>query len=116
MVMSKKGASGNGGFVFSTNPDFSIEKEEKELATLPPAEQVLKISLQTKHRGGKTVTLILGFQGKVEDAEELGKQLRNACGTGGSVKDDEIIIQGDHRDRALQFLLKKGYVKTKKIN
>jgi translation initiation factor 1 len=77
---------------------------------------VLRVSLQTKHRAGKIVTIILGFQGKYEDAEMLGKQLRNACGTGGSVKDNEIIIQGDHRDRVLHFLLKKGYVKTKKIN
>lgn len=114
--MSKKELSGKGGFVFSTNPDFNIEKEEQERDTLPPAEQALKVSLQTKHRAGKTVTLIMGFQGKLEDAEALGKQLRNTCGTGGSVKDNEIIIQGDHREKALQFLLKKGYVKTKKIN
>ena len=58
----------------------------------------------------------MGFKGKVEDAEDLGKQLRNACGSGGSVKDGEIIVQGDHRDKALQFLLKKGYAKTKKNN
>jgi translation initiation factor 1 len=114
--MSKKISSNNGGFVFSTNPDFNVAHEDAKTETLLPAEQMLKISLQTKHRAGKTVTLILGFQGKQKDAEELGKLLRNACGAGGSVKDDEIIIQGDHRERALQFLLKKGYAKTKKIN
>jgi translation initiation factor 1 len=114
--MSKKSSSGKGGLVFSTNPDFNIEKEEQEFITLPPEEQMLKVSLQTKHRAGKTVTLILGFQGKYEDAEILGKLLRNACGTGGSVKEDEIIVQGDHREKVLQFLLKKGYKKTKKIN
>lgn len=114
--MSKKTSSNKGGFVFSTNPDFNIEEETPEEETLPPAEQFLKISLQTKHRAGKTVTLVMGFKGKVEDAEDLGKQLRNACGSGGSVKDGEIIVQGDHRDKALQFLLKKGYAKTKKNN
>lgn len=114
--MSKKTTSNNGGLVFSTNPDFKIDHPDVDPETLNPAEQPLKISLQTKHRAGKTVTLILGFQGKQKDAEDLGKQLRNACGSGGSVKDEEIIIQGDHRDKALQYLLKKGYVKTKKIN
>jgi translation initiation factor 1 len=112
--MSKKKLSGLGGLIFSTNPDFTPEEEVSEVITLPPAEQRLRISMQTKHRAGKTVTLILGFQGKAEDAEALGKALRNACGTGGAVKDDEIIIQGDHRDKALQFLLKKGYSQTKK--
>jgi translation initiation factor 1 len=114
--MAKNSLSGKGGFVFSTDPNFNVEKEEQEVFTLSPAEQMLKVSLQTKHRAGKTVTLILGFQGKWEDAEALGKLLRNACGTGGSVKDDEIIIQGDHRDKVVQFLLKKGYQKTKRMN
>jgi translation initiation factor 1 len=113
--MSKKNKPGEGGFVFSTDPNFRTEPEEQDAITLAPAEQRLKISLQTKHRAGKMVTLIAGFQGNVEDAEVLGKQLRNYCGTGGSVKEDEIILQGDHRDKALQFLLQKGYAKSKKI-
>jgi translation initiation factor 1 len=72
------------------------------------------VKLETKHRAGKTVTLVDGFVGTDEDAEKLGKQLKNQCGTGGSVKDGEIIVQGDHREKVLQFLLKNGYSKTKK--
>lgn len=113
--MSKKNKSGAGGFVFSTDPNFSVESEEQTLSTLAPSEQKLKISLQTKHRAGKMVTIIAGFEGKPEDAEVLGKQLRNYCGAGGSVKDNEIIIQGDHREKALVFLQQKGYGRTKKI-
>jgi translation initiation factor 1 len=113
--MSKKNHSGGGGFVFSTDPNFKVDAEEQSAVTLPPAEQKLKISLQTKHRAGKMVTLIAGFEGKIEDAEILGKQLRNYCGTGGSVKHDEIILQGDHREKTLQYLLQKGYAKSKKI-
>jgi translation initiation factor 1 len=112
--MSKKNHSGGGGFVFSTDPNFNVDPEQPSAVTLPPAEQKLKISLQTKHRAGKTVTVITGFEGKQEDAETLGKQLRNYCGTGGAAKEDEIILQGDHREKALQFLLQKGYLKAKK--
>lgn len=113
--MSKKNKPDSRGFVFSTNPDFRFEEEEKgPQETLPPAQQNLRVKLETKHRAGKTVTLIDGFVGGDEDAEKLGKQLKNFCGTGGSVKDGEIIVQGDQRDRVLQFLLKNGYSKTKK--
>ena len=83
--------------------------------TLSPKEQKLRIRLETKHRGGKTASLIEGFTGKEEDLEELGKKLKNFCGTGGSAKDGEIIIQGDQSDKVLQWLLKNGYEKTKKI-
>ena len=113
--MSRKNKTNEGGFVFSTDPNFRTEQEETSLVTVAPAEQRLKISLQTKHRAGKMVTVITGFEGKSEDAEALGKQLRNYCGTGGSAKEDEIIIQGDHREKALQYLLQKGYSRTKKI-
>jgi translation initiation factor 1 len=113
--MSRKNKTNEGGFVFSTDPNFRTEQEETSLVTAAPAEQRLKISLQTKHRAGKMVTVITGFEGKSEDAEALGKQLRNYCGTGGSAKEDEIIIQGDHREKALQYLLQKGYSRTKKI-
>jgi translation initiation factor 1 len=112
--MSKKNHAGGGGFVFSTDPNFKVDAEEQSAVTLPPAEQKLKISLQTKHRAGKTVTVITGFEGKQEDAEALGKQLRNYCGTGGAAKEDEIILQGDHREKAFQMLLQKGFLKTKK--
>ena len=101
--------------MFSTDPSFRFEDEEQtRQETVAPAQQNLRIKLETKHRAGKTVTLIDGFTGSDEDAEKLGKQLKNFCGTGGSVKDGEIIVQGDQRDRVLQFLLKNGYSKTKK--
>ncbi|NCU06314.1 MAG: translation initiation factor [Chitinophagaceae bacterium] len=113
--MSKKNKPDSRGFVFSTDPDFHFEEQERvQQDTLPPAQQNLRVKLETKHRAGKTVTLVDGFAGTDDDAEKLGKQLKNFCGTGGSVKDGEIIVQGDQRDKVLQFLLKNGYGKTKK--
>jgi len=113
--MSKKNKPGSGGLVFSTDPNFHPEADDAPKETLPPSEQPLRVSLQTKHRAGKTVTLITGFTGQLSDAEILGKLLRNYCGTGGSVKEDEIILQGDHREKVIQFLLKMGYLLTKKV-
>ncbi|HWI90812.1 MAG TPA: translation initiation factor [Flavisolibacter sp.] len=114
--MSKKNKSDKNGFVYSTNPDFKFENEEERSAdTLPAKQQKLRIRLDTKHRGGKTVTLIEGFIGKEEDLEDLGKKLKNYCGTGGSAKDREIIIQGDQRDKVLQWLQKNNYSNSKKI-
>jgi translation initiation factor 1 len=113
--MSKKHKPDNRGFVFSTDPDFRYEEDASEpQETLPPAQQNLRIKLETKHRAGKIVTLVDGFTGTDEDAEALGKQLKNYCGTGGSVKNGEIIVQGDHRDKIVQFLIKNGYSKAKK--
>ena len=114
--MGKKDKNDKRGFVYSTDPDFRFEEEEQEVReTLSPKDQRLKIRFETKHRGGKTVTLVQEFIGKEEDLEELGKKLKNYCGTGGSVKDGEIIIQGDQRDKVLQWLLKNGFDKSKKI-
>ncbi len=114
--MSKKPKPDTRGFVFSTNPDFNFETGDNTPQQTPePAQQKLKIRLETKHRGGKAVSLITGFIGKEEDLETLGKTLKNYCGTGGSVKDGEIIIQGDQRDKILQWLLKNGYKQAKKI-
>jgi translation initiation factor 1 len=114
--MSKKNKPDKSGFVFSTDPNFKFEEEANELQyTLPPAQQLLKVKLETKHRAGKAVTLVYGFIGKGEDAETLGKQLKSYCGTGGSVKDGEMIIQGDQRDKVMIYLQKNGYIKSKKI-
>lgn len=114
--MHKKDRSDKHGFVYSTDPDFKFEnKEEQSQETLPAKQQKLKIRLETRHRGGKTVTLVEGFIGKEEDLEDLGKKLKNYCGTGGSAKDGEIIIQGDQRDKVLQWLQKNGYTNAKRV-
>jgi len=112
--MSKKKNPDSHGFVYSTDPNFQFEKERYQSETLTPAQQQLRVHLETKHRGGKAVTIITGFVGKPKDLELLGKQLKNFCGTGGSAKDSEIIIQGDQREKVLQWLTKNGY-KPKKI-
>lgn len=113
--MSKKNKRDTRGFVYSTDPNFSFEEESSNTETLSPAQQKLKVRLDTKRRAGKVVTLVEGFVGKEEDLEELGKKLKSFCGTGGSAKDREIIVQGDQRDKVLQWLLKNGYKNTKKI-
>ena len=114
--MNKKNKPDARGFVFSTDPSFRFEEEEQAVQeTLIPAQQKLRIHLDTKQRAGKAVTLVTGFIGKEGDLDELGKKLKNFCGTGGSVKDGEAIIQGDQRDKVLQWLLKNGYLNTKKV-
>lgn len=113
--MSKKNKPDTRGFVYSTDPNFQFEPENKDFETLPAAQQQLRVRLDTKHRAGKAVTLLTGFIGKEEDLEELGKKLKSFCGTGGSAKDAEIIIQGDQRDKVMQWLMKNGYTKAKKI-
>ena len=100
--MAKKQKNDPRGFVYSTDPGFRYEEENKPEVSLPPAQQKLKVRLDTKHRAGKAVTLVEGFSGTDEDLQDLGKKLKTFCGTGGSAKDGEIIIQGDQRKR--QFL------------
>jgi len=98
------------GTVYSTNPDFDYENEQtEEHETLPPGEQKLYISLDRRQRKGKVVTLIKGFKGKTDDLEDLGKTLKRKCGTGGSVKEGEIIIQGDFKQRIGDLLKSLGY-------
>jgi translation initiation factor 1 len=103
------------GIIYSTDPNFSLSNEfEDSVTTLPAAEQKLLIRLETKHRAGKAVTLIEGFVGVDADRDELVKKLKNFCGTGGSSKDNEMLIQGDQREKVIQWLLKNGYLKTRK--
>jgi len=113
--MSKKNKTDNRGFVYSTDPDFKFEEDPDNIGTLLPTQQKLRIKLDTKHRAGKAVTLIEAFIGKEEDLEELGKKLKSFCGTGGSAKDGEIIIQGDQREKVMNWLVKEGYKQTRKI-
>lgn len=114
--MAKIKLNSFGGLVYSTDPNFKPEMETTEQQeTLPPALQKLKVRLDTKHRAGKAVTLIESFIGSANDQEELGKKLKTFCGTGGSVKDGEIIVQGDNRDKVMLWLQKNGYKLAKKI-
>jgi translation initiation factor 1 len=113
--MSKNNKSFS-NLVYSTDPHFKLDDEQnEEQETLLPAEQKLKIRLDKKHRGGKMVTLIENFIGTTADKEDIGKKLKTSCGTGGSVKDGEILVQGDNQDKVLQWLLKNGYKQSKKI-
>lgn len=103
-----------GGLVYSTDPNLKIGEEPEVTETLPAAKQKLRVWLETKHRGGKAASVVAGFVGTDEDFQALGKQLKNHCATGGSAKDGEIIIQGDQREKILQWLLKNGYNQAKK--
>lgn len=113
--MGKRNKPDSRGFVFSTDPDFRFQEEPSNQDTLPAGQQKLRVRLDTRHRAGKAVTLIEGFIGKDEDLQELGKTLKSFCGTGGSAKNNEVIIQGDQRDKILQWLQKNGYKMAKKI-
>jgi len=112
-TMSKKKLNDN-GIVYSTNPEFKLEEDVPMQETPPAKQQKLRVRLDTKQRAGKAVTLVEGFDGREEDREELGKKLKAFCGTGGSVKDGLIIVQGDQRDKLLQWLLKNGFTSAKR--
>jgi len=106
--MSKKHR--NCGIVYSTNPDYAYDNEQENITeTLPPSQQKLTIRLDKKQRRGKQVTLITGFAGNADDLKDLGKILKSKCGVGGSVKDNEIIIQGDLREKVKQLLSDMNY-------
>lgn len=98
------------GVVYSTNSDYQYTTDQEEQPqTLPPAEQNLRVWLDRKQRGGKTATIVRGFVGRDEDLSELARMLKTRCGVGGSAKEGEIIIQGDHRDRVVELLAQAGY-------
>jgi translation initiation factor 1 len=98
------------GVVYSTDTSFQFQYEQnEEPSTLPPSQQNLRVSLDKSGRAGKQVTLVTGFVGTTNDLESLTKTIKTNCGVGGSAKDNEILIQGDVRDKVLQLLLKEGY-------
>lgn len=100
--------------VYSTDPDFSYDTGEvTQTDTLPKDKQPLRVSIERKNRGGKTVTLVTGFVGNDDDLKELGKLLKTKCGVGGAAKEGEIMIQGDFKAKVIELLQKEGYVKTK---
>jgi len=109
--MAKKKRKEWDGMLYSEEDLDSYEDQE----TLNPEDQNLRIKLDSKNRNGKSVTLVTGFIGLHDDLKDLGKELKSACGVGGSVKDGEIIIQGDFREKICQILDKKGY-RYKKLN
>ena len=99
---------------YSTNPDFQYEQEEDDAPeSIDKKQQKLRVCIEKKGRGGKTVTLINGFIGQEEDLKELGKLLKSKCGVGGSVKDGAILIQGDFKSRIIEILKAEGYTQTK---
>ena len=98
------------GVVYSTDDSFQYDDNiEEEEETLANNQQQLRVMLDKKNRGGKKVTLVSGFVGLTRDINELGKMLKNKCGVGGNVKDREILIQGDHRQKVADLLQKEGY-------
>jgi len=112
--MAKKIKRETDGLMYSTDSGFEFENEMEESDTLPPQQQKLNIRLETKQRGGKKATLIKGFIGKAEDLEDLSKKLKNHCGTGGSIVDGEMLIQGDQTQKIKAYLMSLGY-KTNNI-
>ena len=113
--MSKKNKNNRRGIVFSTDPDFNYQFEgEDEANEAPAGKQKLRVSLDRKKRKGKEVTLVTGYMGPEDNLKDLGKLLKTKCGVGGSVKDGEILLQGDHRDKVVQILKDKGYSQTKR--
>lgn len=101
------------GIVYSTNKDFKFVEEDESLTTPPSGDPTLKVSLDTKQRRGKAVTIVDGYFAK--DIEEFGKKLKVYCGTGGAVKDGRIIIQGDNREKVVGWLVKNGFKNVKKL-
>ena len=113
--MGKKKQKRDFGVVYSTDPNFEFGSlEDEHLEELLPNQQRLRVSLDRKNRKGKAVTLVRGFQGAQSDLDILGKYLKSKCGVGGSAKDGEIMIQGDHVQRVVKLLISEGYTDTKR--
>jgi translation initiation factor 1 len=111
----KKKSNSSSPFVYSTDPNFQPPAEKEiETKVLLPTEQKLIVRLETKHRAGKIVTIVDGFSGTPDNFEEVSKKLKNHCGTGGSAKDGEILVQGDHKEKVFQWLIKNGFIQAKK--
>jgi translation initiation factor 1 len=105
-----------GGLVYSTDSSYFDQQQEsynEATETLAPNLQKLRIQVESKHRGGKMVTVINGFIGLDADLNELGKKLKTKCGTGGSIKDGQILIQGDYKAKIITYLIEWGYKNTK---
>ena len=111
--MAKKNKKRDDFILYSTDPDFEQDSGYEEATTLPPAEQHLKVQREKKGHGGKEVTIISGFTGSDDDLKALGKTIKKACGVGGTIKNNEIIIQGNHTDTIVE-MLKKAKYKAKK--
>lgn len=109
MAKKKKFKNITGDVVYSTNQNYDYDYRYDEEETLDPKDQDLRIWLDKKHRGGKVASIVKGFVGNDDDLKDLAKILKSKCGVGGSAKDGEIIIQGDHRDKMLKILLDQGY-------
>ena len=105
----KKFKNITGDVVYSTNTDYEYDYSQQEEETIMPDEQDLRIWLDKKHRGGKTASVVKNFVGSESDLKDLAKILKSKCGVGGSAKEGEIIIQGDHRDKILKILNDLGY-------
>ena len=102
------------GWLYSTNPDFKPDRNEDESAeTVSAHKQQLRVRIEKHQRGGKTVTVVSGFSGSDAQREALGKLLKQKCGTGGSVKDGLILIQGEMKERLVHLLIELGYKNTR---
>ena len=101
-------------FVYSTDPDAMNDEDDVEQEeSIPASEQRLFVRKEKKGRGGKVVTIIEGFEGPDNELDELAKDIKKHVGTGGSVKEGEIIIQGDRADQIVQFLQNRGFYAKK---
>lgn len=107
--MTKKKHALPGGIVYSTDPAFSFSTPVEVPVSLPPAQQQLKVRLDSRYRAGKVVTLVEGFVGPAQDLEKLGKELKTKCGTGGSAKQGYILLQGDYQQQVIKWLNSWGY-------